>query len=97
VHAQFGVGLRLNTALPGNDFVLHDDTWPAVLIAGGIGITPIRARAYALRSSGRDFRLHYAARSPPRDGMGRTTSRGSLAPACGDTSPRPGHGSTLTR
>ncbi len=42
---------------------MHDDARPAVLIAGGIGITPIRAMAYALRSSGRDFRLHYAARS----------------------------------
>ncbi|HEY0876854.1 MAG TPA: 2Fe-2S iron-sulfur cluster-binding protein [Zeimonas sp.] len=63
VHAQFAVGLRLNTALPGNDFALHDDARPAVLIAGGIGITPIRAMAYALRSSGREFRLHYAARS----------------------------------
>ena len=63
VHGQFGVGLRLNTDLPGNDFPLHDDARPAVLIAGGIGIAPIRAMAYALRSSGRDFRLHYAARS----------------------------------
>ncbi|MDL1861347.1 2Fe-2S iron-sulfur cluster binding domain-containing protein [Betaproteobacteria bacterium PRO7] len=63
VHARFGVSLRLNTALPGNDFALHDDARPTVLIAGGIGITPIRAMAYALRSLGRDFRLHYAARS----------------------------------
>jgi len=63
VHARFGVGLRLNTTLPANDFALHQDARPAVLIAGGIGITPIRAMAYALRSAGRDFRLHYAARS----------------------------------
>lgn len=63
VHAQFNLGLRLNTALPGNDFALHDDARPAVLIAGGIGITPIRAMAYVLQSSGRAFHLHYAARS----------------------------------
>ena len=63
VHAQFGLDQQLNTAMPGNDFALHDDAGPAVLIAGGIGITPIRAMAYELRSSGRDFRLHYAARS----------------------------------
>ncbi len=63
VHARYGVGLRLNVGLPGNHFALHDDTRPAVLIAGGIGITPIRAMAYALRSSRRDFHLHYAARS----------------------------------
>ena len=63
VHARFGVGLRLNAALPGNGFALHGDARPAVLIAGGIGITPIRAMAHALRASGRDFQLHYAARS----------------------------------
>jgi len=63
VHAHYGAGLRLNTALPGNDFALHDDARPAVLVAGGIGITPISAMAHALRARGRDFRLHYAARS----------------------------------
>jgi hypothetical protein len=63
VHAHYSVGLRLNVAHPGNDFRLHDDARPAVLVAGGIGITPIRAMAHALQSSGRDFRLHYAARS----------------------------------
>jgi ferredoxin-NADP reductase len=63
VHAHYGVGLRLNVTLPGNDFPLHDDARPAVLIAGGIGITPIRAMAHALQATGRDFRLHYAARS----------------------------------
>jgi hypothetical protein len=65
VHAQFGVGLRLNTAAPGNDFALQDvqGEGPVVLIAGGIGITPIRAMAHALQAQGRDFTLHYAARS----------------------------------
>ena len=63
VHSTYRLGLRLNVALPGNDFPLHGDARPAVLIAGGIGITPIRAMARALRESRRDFRLHYAARS----------------------------------
>jgi ferredoxin-NADP reductase len=63
LHAHYGVGLRLNVTLPGNDFPLHDDARPAVLIAGGIGITPIRAMAHALQASGRAFTLHYAARS----------------------------------
>lgn len=63
VHERYGVGLRLNASLPGNDFPLHEDDRPAVLVAGGIGITPIRAMAFALRSLGRDFTLHYAARN----------------------------------
>ena len=63
VHRLFAVGLRLNVHPPGNDFLLHADRRPAVLVAGGIGITPIRAMALALRSSGRDLSLHYAGRS----------------------------------
>ena len=63
VHKLYTVGLRLNVQVPGNDFPLHADRRPAVLVAGGIGITPIRAMAHALHSSGRDFSLHYAGRS----------------------------------
>ncbi len=63
VHARFQVGLTLRCGLPGNNFVLHADARPALLIAGGIGITPIQAMAYQLRANGRSFELHYAARS----------------------------------
>jgi ferredoxin-NADP reductase/predicted pyridoxine 5'-phosphate oxidase superfamily flavin-nucleotide-binding protein len=63
VHESFALGLRLRCGLPRNDFALHDDARPAMLIAGGIGITPIKAMAHALRQRGSDVRLHYAARS----------------------------------
>jgi len=63
VHAGFRIGLTLHCGVPGNDFALHADTRPALLIAGGIGITPIRAMAHQLRAAGRPFELHYAARS----------------------------------
>jgi len=63
VHANLSVGSRLNCSLPGNDFQLREDASPVVLIAGGIGITPIRAMAHALRAAGRRFTLHYAYRS----------------------------------
>lgn len=63
VHRDFRLGLRLDCAVPGNDFPLHDDARPAVLIAGGIGITPIRSMALALSAAGRPFALHYAGRS----------------------------------
>jgi ferredoxin-NADP reductase len=53
----------LNAALPGSDFRLDEEAAPAVLIAGGIGITPIRAMAHALQAAGREFTLHYAART----------------------------------
>jgi ferredoxin-NADP reductase/predicted pyridoxine 5'-phosphate oxidase superfamily flavin-nucleotide-binding protein len=62
VHQQFRLGLRLHCAMPRNDFALPAEG-PVVLIAGGIGITPIKAMAHTLLAEGRDFVLHYAVRS----------------------------------
>ena len=63
VHADFRLGLTLNCGMPGNDFPLKDDVSPVVLIAGGIGITPIKAMAHELHAHGRGVELHYAVRS----------------------------------
>jgi ferredoxin-NADP reductase len=60
---SFDIGLRLHCALPVNQFPLHVDTRPALLIAGGIGITPIKPMAQALKARNIPFHLHYAARS----------------------------------
>ncbi|WP_134500649.1 2Fe-2S iron-sulfur cluster-binding protein [Microvirga pakistanensis] len=64
VHRDYGLGTVLRCGLPRNLFELHEDDRPSVLVAGGIGITPIRAMALALLSSRRPFELHYAARTP---------------------------------
>ena len=63
VHADVQLGMTLYCGRPGNDFALHGDDRPAMLIAGGIGITPIKAMAEQLRSDGRGVNLHYAVRS----------------------------------
>jgi len=63
VHEQFNLGLLLHCGLPQNNFKLHNDARPAILIAGGIGITPIKAMAHALKSQQRDFHLHLAVRN----------------------------------
>jgi ferredoxin-NADP reductase/predicted pyridoxine 5'-phosphate oxidase superfamily flavin-nucleotide-binding protein len=63
VHDLYHVGLRLNASAPGNDFALRDDAQPAVLVAGGIGITPLKAMAHALAARDTPFTLHYAART----------------------------------
>ncbi|MGJ7902773.1 2Fe-2S iron-sulfur cluster-binding protein [Lysobacter sp. 1R34A] len=62
VHAGFELGLRLRCELPRNDFALGEDTRPAILIAGGIGITPIKAMAHTLARRGQPFQIHYAGR-----------------------------------
>lgn len=63
IHGDYALGLVLNAGVPGNDFPLHGDARPSVLIAGGIGITPIKAMAHQLKAEGRRFALHYAVRS----------------------------------
>ncbi|GAB4466707.1 MAG: hypothetical protein OHK0044_06800 [Burkholderiaceae bacterium] len=63
VHESFALGLRLRCGLPRNDFALHEDMRPALLIAGGIGITALKSMAHALKTRGAHARLHYAARS----------------------------------
>ncbi len=65
LHRQYGIGTRLHCPPPGNYFPLHSDATPAVLIAGGIGITPIRAMACSLRARGVPFHIHYAGRERP--------------------------------
>jgi ferredoxin-NADP reductase/predicted pyridoxine 5'-phosphate oxidase superfamily flavin-nucleotide-binding protein len=63
VHDTYQIGTRLRIDMPGNHFGLHVDARPALLIAGGIGITPIKSMAQALEARGADFNLHYAGRS----------------------------------
>lgn len=48
---------------PSNLFRLDEGPAPKILIAGGIGITPILAMADRLKALGRPFELHYAGRA----------------------------------
>lgn len=64
IHESWRIGTRLRIAPPLNHFPLHADSRPAVLIAGGIGITPIKAMAQALRRRNVPFELHYTGRTP---------------------------------
>jgi ferredoxin-NADP reductase/predicted pyridoxine 5'-phosphate oxidase superfamily flavin-nucleotide-binding protein len=64
LHDGWQLGTRLNVDTPDNYFSLHDDGRPALLIAGGIGITPLKAMAEELTRRGVDFQLHYTGRSP---------------------------------
>lgn len=57
-----GVGDTIVFDTPHNDFFLQDNS-SAVLLAGGIGITPMISMATALAARGTPFRFHYAARS----------------------------------
>jgi len=53
----------LRASLPRNNFHLDATAKRHLLVAGGIGITPIKAMMHVLAASGADFMLHYCARS----------------------------------
>jgi vanillate O-demethylase ferredoxin subunit len=55
-------GDMLDISAPRNNFPLSPSRSPTLLIAGGIGITPIMTMARALHASGADVRMIYAAR-----------------------------------
>ncbi|MDP3020110.1 MAG: ferredoxin reductase [Methylococcaceae bacterium] len=64
LHDSWEIGTRINIEAPENYFPLHDDERPTLLIAGGIGITPIKAMAETLVARGTAFQLHYTGRAP---------------------------------
>lgn len=47
---------------PLNEFALAAGSHPVLLLAGGIGVTPLIAKAAAMKAQGRPFRFVYAAR-----------------------------------
>ncbi len=63
VHEQLRVGATVPITPPRNNFPLHEDAPRSVLVAGGIGVTPILAMARRLAVLGRPFELLYLARS----------------------------------
>lgn len=63
VHNRLMPGTAVRVRGPKCHFYLDEGAPAHLLIAGGIGITPILAMADRLASLGRDFALHYAGRS----------------------------------
>jgi len=49
---------------PRNNFPLNEDAERHILLAGGIGVTPMLSMAARLQSIGADFTLHYCSKSP---------------------------------
>lgn len=63
MHRSVRVGSRLRISAPRNHFPLYEDAPLSVLIAGGIGITPLWCMVQRLEVLGRPWVLHYACRS----------------------------------
>jgi vanillate O-demethylase ferredoxin subunit len=63
LHDSARVGQILEVSSPRNHFALAASDAPVVLLAGGIGITPIYSMLQTLRAQGRAVHLHYWCRS----------------------------------
>ena len=63
LHEQLQVGDRLRVSVPRNHFPLDEGEHHSVLIAGGIGVTPILCMGRRLQRLGRSFEVIYLARS----------------------------------
>jgi vanillate O-demethylase ferredoxin subunit len=66
LHDAVRVGDAVEVALPRNHFPLAEDAERHLLLAGGIGITPIMAMVAELKRQRAEFRLYFCTRSPER-------------------------------
>ncbi len=66
VHDHLRAGDRLVSSAPINNFPLNEAGETHILIAGGIGITPLKAMAHRLIAHSANFALHYCARDEAR-------------------------------
>ena len=63
LHEGVELGDVLSISSPRNHFPLAPHARHNILVAGGIGITPVYAMIQALHAAGQDWTLHYCARS----------------------------------
>ena len=82
MHESVRAGDVLAVSEPRNNFPLRRDAVRTVLVAGGIGVTPLLAMAQTLRHQSLDFELHVFARSDSHiafaelvDGLGDAVTR----------------------
>lgn len=86
-------GHRITVTSPRNQFELDDSATRSLLLAGGIGITPILCMARELQQQQRPFEFHYAARD--REGAAYSDEVEALGGRCWFDGGNPRHGMPL--
>jgi len=75
MHDQIGVGDVLEISAPKNHFALAHEARKSLLLAGGIGVTPILCMAERLSAIDADFEMHYCTRSRDRTAFAERIER----------------------
>ncbi|WP_298839413.1 PDR/VanB family oxidoreductase [uncultured Roseobacter sp.] len=78
MHKVVEEGDRLEIGAPRNNFPLVEDAPHSVLLAAGIGITPIIAMADRLHALGSSFEMHYFSRAPGHTAFRRRLTHGDF-------------------
>ena len=66
IHDELKVGDIVHISTPRNHFQLYEPASSSVLVAGGIGVTPLLAMARRLSALGKSWTLYFCARTPER-------------------------------
>lgn len=80
LHEQVQQGQVLQISAPRNHFSLAHEARHSVLLAGGIGVTPILCMAERLAMAGADFEMHYCTRSRERTAFYQRITSSAYAP-----------------
>ena len=80
MHETVNVGDTLTISAPRNHFPLAHEAAHSLLLAGGIGVTPILCMAERLAIAGASFEMHYATRSRERTAFHDRIAQSSYAP-----------------
>ncbi|NUT78109.1 oxidoreductase [Pseudomonas sp. C1C7] len=64
VHDTIKVGDRVRVSTPRNNFELHPRSSKVVLLAGGIGVTPMKSMAHQLEALNIEYEMYYCAKGP---------------------------------
>lgn len=80
MHERLQVGDTVEISAPKNHFPLAHDARRHLLLAGGIGVTPILCMAERLAMTGADFEMHYCTRSAERTAFRERIARSRFAP-----------------
>ncbi|MEP4892269.1 MAG: PDR/VanB family oxidoreductase [Aliiglaciecola sp.] len=80
VHENLKVGDTITISEPKNLFPLSSDAKNTLLVAAGIGITPILSMAEYLLQQGANFSLHYCVKSPEQAAYIERIKNSGLAP-----------------
>lgn len=64
MHETLRVPNRVRVSVPRNNFRLSDDASKIILLAGGIGVTPLKSMVHQLEAESKNYELHYCAKGP---------------------------------